>query len=421
LTAGPFSTILLLRFAFYEHPFIRKESMMSRLLCAALSLVFAALTAAPAAAGDEPAYGFKFSGFFKTDAIYDDASFFPGDYRLWVNPYGEKKDSEFYLTANESRLGFDFWWKEETFTTSAKLEFDFYGLAAAENKSQVMLRHAYVQMKGERWMFLAGQTWDIIAPLNPKTVNYSVLWTQGNIGYRRPQLRGALWTPLGDAATIKLDAGVMRNISTDLDEDKLDDGTDAGFPTVQGRLGLDTKLDGGHAAAIGAWGHFGRSVHGPEDSLSFDSWSVGADLSVTITKRVTLMGEFFTGQSLKQYLGGAYQDVTPMNETLPAVGGWGMVSLKAADKVTLNFGYGFDDPDASEWKVAEGDTLSHTLRDMNSEFFGNVMYDITGNVQAMLEIAWCKTEYLTRAFDEDDIAAEYDAMRFQFAIKAGIK
>ena len=58
---------------------------------------------------------------------------------------------------------------------------------------------------------------------------------------------------------------------------------------------------------------------------------------------------------------------------------------------------------------------------MNSEVFGNLVYDITGNVQAMLEVAWCKTEYFTRAFGEDDIAADYDAMRLQFAIKAGIK
>jgi hypothetical protein len=393
---------------------------MNRLLNAALAATLIVLAAVPAAAGGEPAYGFKFSGFFKTDAIYDDATIYPGDYRLWVTPYGDTKDNEFFLTANESRLGFDFWWKEETYTTSAKLEFDFYGLAAAENKSQVMLRHAYVQMKGEQWLFLAGQTWDIIAPLNPKTVNYSVLWTQGNIGYRRPQLRGSFWTPMGDAATIKLDAGLSRNIFSDLDGDKLDDGTDSGFPTVQGRLGLDSKFGDGSAVAIGAWGHFGQSVFGPDDSLSVDSWSVGADLSVTVSKRVTLMGEFFTGQALGQYLGGVAQNTTPMNEALPAMGGWGLVSLKPADRFTLNVGYGFDDPDNEEWKVPD-DGESYTLKDMNSEVFGNVMYDITGNVQAMLEVAWCKTEYLTRAYGEDDITADYDAMRFQFAIKAGIK
>lgn len=382
--------------------------------------IIAVLLAVPAAAGEEPAYGFKFSGFFKADASYDDASIYPGNYRLWVNPYGEAKDDEFYLTANESRLGFDFWWKEPSFTTSAKLEFDFYGLAAAENKSQLMIRHAYVQMKGERWSFLAGQTWDIISPLNPRTVNYSVLWTQGNIGYRRPQMRGAFWAPMGDAATIKLDAGVSRNISGDLDGDKMDDGADSGLPAAQGRLGLDSKFGDGHAAAIGAWGHFGQSAYGPEDSLTIDSWSVGADVSLTIGKRVTLMGEFFTGQALGQYLGGVSQSTTPMNEALPARGGWGMIGLKAADRITLNLGYGFDDPDETEWKVPD-DGEAYTLKDMNSEFFGNLVYDITGNVQAMFEIALCKTEYLTRVFGEYDITAEYDATRFQFAIKAGIK
>lgn len=392
---------------------------MARTFSALIAALLALLAAYPASAG-EPAYGFRFSGFFKTDAIYDDAIIHPGNFRLWVNPYDEVKDNAFYLTANETRLGLDFWWREETFTTSAKLELDLYGVSAGENRSQMMLRHAYVQMKGERWLVLAGQTWDIISPLNPRMVNYSVLWTQGNIGYRRPQIRAAAWTPAGGEATLRIDAGISRNIAGDFDGDGMDDGADSGVPAVQGRLGFDTNLGEDRSVALGAWGHFGRSSWGPRDSESADSWSLGADLTLT-ADRLTFMGEFFTGASLGQYMGGVAQSITPLGEALPASGGWAMLSLRPAEKVALGVGYGFDNPAATEWKLSPGDTLSHTLRDRNSEVFVNCVYDITGNVQALFEIAWCKTEYLTRRHGAGDIGSEYDAMRFQFALKAGIK
>ena len=58
-----------------------------------------------------------------------------------------------------------------------------------ENKSSVLLRHAYVEVKDEDARLLAGQTWDVISPLCPGVLFYSVGWDAGNIGYRRPQSR----------------------------------------------------------------------------------------------------------------------------------------------------------------------------------------------------------------------------------------
>ena len=42
---------------------------------------------------------------------------------------------------------------------------------------------------GSTFTILGGQTWDVISPLNPRSLNYSVYWWAGNIGYRRPQVR----------------------------------------------------------------------------------------------------------------------------------------------------------------------------------------------------------------------------------------
>jgi len=63
------------------------------------------------------------------DASYDTSRVNPGD---WVNSQATNdNDNEFNLTANETRLGFNFTGpKTATMETSGKVEFDFYGSGA---------------------------------------------------------------------------------------------------------------------------------------------------------------------------------------------------------------------------------------------------------------------------------------------------
>jgi hypothetical protein len=395
---------------------------VNRAIKTAMILVVLAAAALPLSAG-EPSYGFKFSGFFKTDAMWDNTRLYPGDYRLWVQPYDEK-NNEFFLTANETRLGFDFWWDETTYTTKAKLEFDFYGAAPAENKSQPMLRHAYVSLAGGSWMLLFGQTWDIIAPLNPKTVNYSVNWGQGNIGYRRPQIRFAYKFYQGEKTAVKLDVGISRNIGSDVDGDGFDDGADAAIPTFQGRLGLGTSMGSEGKLAIGVSSHYGLEKYADTTSAELDakdtpSWSINGDLMIKVNEYVALMGEFFMGENLKQYLGGVLQGVNPLGDPLPATGGWGLVQINPSESATFNFGYSWDNPDEAEWKVPDNGK-SYTLRDLNTEAYGNLMYKLTGNVTLMFELAWLETKYRTSTYGMQSTTEKFDALRFQFAVKAGI-
>ena len=396
---------------------------MKRVIIAVLSATVLASAALPLSAG-EPTYGFKFGGYVKADAMWDNARIYPGNYRLWVVDEEEKNDA-FYLTANETRLGFDFWWDEETYKTTAKLEFDFQGAAPAENKSQPMLRHAYIKLAADNWELLFGQTWDIISPLNPKTVNYSVNWAQGNIGYRRPQMRFTFKMKPGEEATLKITAGITRNIGQDLDDDKFNDGADAGVPTFQGRLGLGTPMGEEGKLSIGVSGHYGQEKYTDLNTDEIDakdtpSWSLNGDLAIKINKRVALLGEFFMGENLNQYLGGVLQGVNPLGDPLPSIGGWGLIQVKATTKTLLNFGYGFDNPDENEWKVPD-DSESYTMRDLNTEAYGNVMYNLTKNVALMFELAWMETKYRTKTYGMQCTTESYDALRFQFAVKASIK
>ena len=71
------------------------------------------------------------------------------------------------------------------------VEIDFYGSGGTENKAKLQLRHAYMKLDwpADDLSVIAGQTSDVFSPLNPSTLNYTVLWDAGNIGYRRPQIR----------------------------------------------------------------------------------------------------------------------------------------------------------------------------------------------------------------------------------------
>lgn len=396
---------------------------MKLVIIAVLAAIVLTAASLPLSAG-EPTYGFKFGGFVKADAMWDNARIYPGNYRLWVVPMEAKNDA-FYITANETRLGFDFWWDEETFKTTAKLEFDFYGAAPAENKAQPMLRHAYIKLDGETWALLFGQTWDIISPLNPKTVNYSVNWAQGNIGYRRPQMRFTFKMKPGENATLKLDAGISRNLGHDLDGDDFNDGTDAGVPAFQGRLGLGAPMGEEGKLSVGVSAHYSQekySVLGSEDIDARDtpSWSINGDLAIKINKRFALLGEFFMGENLNQYLGGVLQGVNPLGDPLPSMGGWGQIQVRASNKTLINVGYGWDNPDENEWKVPD-DTETYTLRDFNSEAYGNVMYSLTNNVSLMFELAYMQTKFRDKTYGVQSTLEDYDALRFQFAVKAAIK
>ncbi len=391
------------------------------------------------------AYSFKFSGYFKADYAYDDLSTWPGNFAIKVLETAEGNAT--HITARETRLGFDFAWTEQDWSTAAKLEFDFYGLGAApagvnsmENKATTMLRHAYLKLSRGRWSILAGQTSDVISPLVPKTVNYTVGWGQGNIGYRRTQFR---FTGTADIGSKRLTAAVAaaRTLAHDLDVtcadsvcvtgNGYDDGSAAGFPTVQGRLGFESGFGGRGHASLGVSGHYGREKARiktfesgellDETIRELDTWSVNVDVKLKLTDRVSLSGEYFMGQNLATYFGGVLQDYSPTFNELGASGGWGMISLAGTQNAVFNVGYCFDDPDDADFIIEDDSTES--MITMNSVLFGNIMYSITRNVTAMIEGSYLKTTYLHKTMSggfADTTERDYDSIRVQFALKAAI-
>lgn len=420
---------------------------MKRIASAALSMLiilvlasfsFAAEPAGEKGKDDGPSYGFKFGGYFKADFAYDDARVLSGNFAIRVLP--EEKNAVTSITARETRFAVDFWWldKQRGIKTDAKLEIDFYGLGvqpltynSMENRAAPMLRHAYLKFGKGHWSALAGQTSDVLSPLVPQTVNYTVCWGIGNIGYRRPQFRFSTWYGDKSDMILKADFAIARTIGADFDGDLIDDGADAGIPTLQYRLGFDFHWGENGFTAIGASGHFGKEAFTDSnitterfEEYDVESWSICGDFKSTITEHVSFSGEFFIGRNLGTYLGGVLQGINPYTgEAISSIGGWGLLTIKLSPRHLLNFGAGIDDPknDHVLYPVGEG---SGPLVTENKIFFWNWMYKLTDTVSAMLELSQLKTVYVEELVYEDQRYlgdSIYKDFRIQVALKAAIK
>jgi hypothetical protein len=352
---------------------------------------------------DESGIKIKTYGYIKLDASYDDSRTTTGNFVKWVDPEkGNRNDNEFNLTANQTRLGLKITGPESgDINTSGVVEVDFYG-GSAENKSHMFMRHAFVKMDWpkDRFSIIAGQTSDIISPLNPSTLNYSVAWWAGNIGYRRPQIRATKSYALSDDLDLKLEGAIARNIGTNGSDEfaTSESGQDTGQPMYQGRSSLTFPLLGYKPTTVGFSGHWGKEKFDNVPSSQgdkFDTWSLNLDVNQPINKWLTVKGELFSGENLSQFLGGIGQGInTTTSNEIATKGGWIAASMGPWDKLRFNTGFSMED--------ADRDDLNNGQRSVNSSIFGNVIYSLNKNTEVGLEISRWRTDYMNSS-DSDDL------------------
>jgi hypothetical protein len=359
-------------------------------------------------------------GYVKLDAAWDDSRVYAGNFAAWVeSEAANEDDDQFNMTANETRL----WLAlgdadgDAAFSVSGKVEIDFYGAGALENKAHPMLRHAYAQLTWKDYdlSLLAGQTWDVVGPLNPGTLNYTVMWYDGNVGYRRPQLRVTKGFALGGIfQKLELQAAATRNIGhtdTVFTPDPADGGEDSGLPGAQARVALSLALLTDKPTVIGVGGIWQREEYDTAadgDNVDYTSEGLVVDLTLPLTDWLSLKGEFFKGRDLDSILGGVGQGInTGEEQEVTSTGGWVAVQIKPPLEVlkswTFNLGVGVDDPDNEDLVGVTG------ARIRNFACFANAIWDLGKGVSAGLEFTHLETEY----FGEDDA----DAERVQLSIK----
>lgn len=354
-------------------------------------------------------------GYLKVDAAYDTSRTTTGNYVVWVDSDTTRhNDNEFNLTANQTRLGMKITGPEDQdVVTSGRAEIDFYGKSGDENKAKIQLRHAYLKIDwpDDRFNIIAGQTSDVFSPLNPSTLNYTVLWDCGNIGYRHPQIRLTKSIALNSNVDLKLEAAVSRTIGDDelVTTAGAKSGEDSGFPTLQARGALIFPLLDYKPTTIGISGHWGKEEYDrtstTASSEEMESWSLNLDITQPINKWLTFKGELFSGENLDNYFGGIGQGVrstasggiTTYHNAIASKGGWIAAGLGPWDKWRFNAGFGVDDPDNED--------LSAGARTLNRSVFANAIYSINKNTEIGFELSQWHTER-KGAGSADDLRAQ---------------
>jgi hypothetical protein len=306
---------------------------------------------------------FKFYGFVRMDAIWDDSR--PSNTQTigWVRSEdaavvggAKKNDGDLAMHPRHSRFGFDL--DAGTVASlnnakvSGKIEVDFYnsGLTGqSESRAAIRMRHAYVKMAWENTSVLAGQTSDLISPLFPSANHDLLMWGAGNLGDRRPQVRLEHTNKTGEKSAILF--GLMLGNTGAQDNQNIDangfrDGEASGLPTVQARIAHRFPMGEG-AAEFGIWGHRAweqvDTVSGR--NADFHSVAVGFDFKVPFGKTFTFMGEGWKGRNLDDVRGGIFQGINATGREIHSQGGWAELGWARSKVWAMHGGYTVDNPD----------------------------------------------------------------------------
>jgi hypothetical protein len=338
----------------------------------------------------------------------------PGSYTLWVLSANTIPESEFIVDARNTRLGFDVGGPQiplfDGAKSGGKVEVDFQQNlvgTSTENRATVLLRHAYVEVKDDDFRLLAGQTWDVISPLYPGMLMYSVGWDGGNIGYRRAQFRWERYLKFSDVSLVTTQLSINQNVFSDATTTVR--GEASNWPIVEGRVAwtVGQRGPGSLPVTVGVSGHIGEEefdlVGAPDNRRR--TWSANMDLRVPLTEHFGVQCEAYVGDNLDSFLGGIGQGTDPTTfNTIRDTGGWVEVWYDWTCRLHSHVGYSVDDPNNNDL---------HTVgeRSYNQFYFGNLIFDVTKNFIMGLEVSSWKTLYFGQL--------PGDSIRTEFVVKYG--
>lgn len=349
--------------------------------------------------------------------VYSTERTVPGSYTLFTRSASTGPESEFIIDARSTRLGFDVTGPRipclNCAQSGGKVEIDFQSplnAISGENKATVMLRHAYVEVKDQDFRLLIGQTWDVISPLYPGTIMYSVGWDAGNIGYRRAQLRGERYLNFSDVSQVTAQLALASQVFSDNTVSPTAGaitGEASNWPVIEGRVAwtIGERGPGFYPITVGLSGHIGEQEFDTV-LMGLDqrrrTWSGNLDVRVPLGERLGIQGECQIGENLGTFLGGIGQGIDPITlEPIRDVGGWIEVWYDWTPTLHSHVGYSIDNPNDNDLHLA-------SQRSYNQFFFGNLVYDVTKSFLVGVEVSSWKTLYMGQ-LPGDSVRCEFMA------------
>lgn len=347
-----------------------------------------AAPAAPAAAPEvkvSSKYNLNIYGKIKFDGIYDSNNMGREDFITYIpkSATGEDKAS---FNVRDTRLGIAIvgpslnGWKP-----SGRFETDFYGSDPSSN-GQLRIRLAYIDMEKEGTGIRVGQDWVQIASLNPTTVDFAIMGYNGNLWNRVPQvtLRQKLGAGIDGLLTVYRGKWSDDDIGTKVN-------TQIHTPWIGGKVSYSTALFSDQKSYFAIGGAVRNGEAGDNDVTPYLA-ALEVKIPVSI---IEIMGEAYMGQGLGfEYFhnGGTSltADAGAFNAKGHAImtrGGWLQASVKPIKDVTVNVGYGMDDPKDSD---VGGDFFQRSRY-----AFGNVFLQLFKDISVAIEAAHLNTDWAT--------------------------
>lgn len=341
-------------------------------------------------------------GFFALNTIYSTRRTETGAFTAFVLSPQTQGEGAFIVDARQSLVGIEVSGPPIAALGNAEsrgcVELDFFGNFITENRTSLLLRHAYVEFSNDAFRIVAGQAWDVISPLNPGTIDYAAGLFAGNIGYRRAQLQFERFVHLSDAAQLSIATSINQDIVTDFATEPGVVREPSNWPVLEGRAAVAWgTLVALEQAEVGISGHIGETGFDfltagppplnlpPEDDARFLTWSANIDFSLPLTQRVRLRSELFLGANMSPFFGGIGQGVCPCERrAIRTGGGWLDISIDWTDQVRSFLGGGIEDPANSD--ILVGRTLNRFL-------FANIVWQISPELSTAFEIGHWQTAH----------------------------
>jgi hypothetical protein len=321
----------------------------------------------------------QLTGFFKLDAVYQDA----GVNGLTFPRYATAGDGNTYLTVSHSRFGFKYTGTPlaNGMNVSAVLEWDFFDSTSA-NQMKFRFRQGYFSLSKKGHTLLFGQTWDLFSPLGPYTLmTNGYLWQTGNLGFRHAQARYAY-----SAAHLDLGVSVSDPASSG--------GWTAKMPVLQARLGLKLGADNKYQLGVsGIYGHENVSSSTVFFKNKVDISGLSLDWNLAFCKNLSLKGEYAMGSNLTYVSSRAatYSDIMQQEFAAKKMSAFWSELLLVKNKFSGWLGYAFED-------LNDNDQLAAKELKMTNCLLAGIQYAVGSGISFGLEF----THFLSQHFQSDN-------------------
>ena len=349
----------------------------------------------------------------------------PSSY-LYLSPYFNASQETFELSGRATNIGFKVTGPAiGDFQSGGLILLYAFGQEYFANYYGITIFQGFGELQNEHWRFSFGLMQDLVNPLLPTMLNWSLGGAAGNLGFIRGQARAERFLKIDDLTQVTLQTAISQAVNTEYAvptvNERLAFGEPDGLPNFEGRIAL--ALGELKASAIspqpqrpfelGVSSMYGRLRTITSDFLNppvrnvSDAAMIGIDMRSQVSDRLGFKGEFFYGQALGSYLGGVAQSVNiDTFRSIRTIGGFGEVYYYWTDSLHSHHGYGIDDPLDVD--------VAASQRVRNQVFFSNVILDVSKNLQLGLEVSQWQTAYSNPILGDNSAWVVHSRVQLKF-------